>query len=52
MFPGMKGDEMYEEVTARRAGAWALALGVISVTVGIAVGVGCIVVGGRLLSKF
>lgn len=43
---------MYEEVTARRAGAWSLVFGVVTITVGIAVGVGCIVVGGRLLSKF
>ncbi len=43
---------MYEEVTARNAGAWCIVFGVVSITVGLAVGIGCLVAGGKLLSKF
>ncbi len=35
--------------TMRHAGGWAIALGIISVTIGVSVGVGCLVMGGRLL---
>lgn len=33
----------------RRNGAWAIALGAIAITVGVSVGVGCLVMGGQLL---
>lgn len=35
--------------TMRRSGAWAIAMGCVAATAGVAVGVGCIVMGAQLL---
>lgn len=43
---------MFEKVVARRVGVCNIVLGIVSITVGLAVGIGCIVAGGQLLSKF
>ena len=43
---------MYESTTARAVGAWNIVFGVVAITFGIAVGVGCLVAGGKLLAKF
>ena len=37
--------------TMRRAGGWCVTLGIISLTVGLCVGIGCIVAGGDLLKN-
>ena len=40
---------MDQEKTMRRAGGWCITMGIITLTVGITVGVGCLVAGGDLL---
>ena len=37
--------------TMRRVGGWCVALGVITLTVGVCTGIGCIVAGGDLLKN-
>lgn len=43
---------MFEEATARSVGTWNIVLGIVAISVGVAVGVGCLVSGGRLLTKY
>ena len=35
----------------RRAGGWSIALGIVTLSVGLCVGVGCIITGGDLLKN-
>ncbi|MDO4841751.1 MAG: hypothetical protein Q3982_03635 [Phoenicibacter congonensis] len=37
--------------TMRRSGAWAIAFGSVAAVVGVSVGVGCIVLGAKLLKN-
>lgn len=37
--------------TMRSTGAWSIALGIITTTVGLSVGIGCCVIGGKLLKQ-
>ena len=43
---------MYErDRSAHRMGAWCIVFGVVSIVTGVAKGVGCLVVAGKLLSR-
>jgi len=43
------GEKIYK--TMSRAGAWCIAMGIVSLVTGISIGIGCLVSGGVLLKN-